>query len=124
MWYAGTNFGRTSMYLQTTRYGFGAPLDEYGRLTPCARFLKELHLILRQHEGLILGGKCIRLGDRTTWRLGQEPLTLDLGEHDAVLRDGDGRILFDTGAARDKNLQAASVGWHNLPILENWEDLA
>jgi hypothetical protein len=33
MWHGGTNFDRTSMYLQVNSYDFDAPLDQWGRLT-------------------------------------------------------------------------------------------
>lgn len=119
MWYAGTNFGRTSMYLQTTNYGFGAPLDEYGHITSGARFLGDLHHALRRHEEILLGGERSQAGTRTTWRFAKESLTLDLEETRAVLRDGDGRVLFDTMATHRK-INPSSV-WRNLEALENWK---
>jgi beta-galactosidase len=121
MWYAGTNFGRTSMYLQTTNYGFGAPLDEHGRITPEARFLGELHHVLRRNEAVLLGGERHQSGARTTWRLGKQSLTLDLEQTRAVLRDGGGRVFFDTGAPRHKARQTPPSGWRKLAALENWE---
>ncbi|MFA6962566.1 MAG: beta-galactosidase [Opitutaceae bacterium] len=44
LWHGGTNFGRESMYLLTTAYEFGAPLDEYGLPTT-----KSLHLARLNH---------------------------------------------------------------------------
>ncbi len=121
MWYAGTNFGRTAMYLQTTNYGFGAPLDEYGRITPGACLLGELHHVLRRNEAVLLEGERHQSGVRTTWRLGNESLMLDLEQTRAVLRDGGGRVLFDTGAPRHETRQAPSAGWRRLAALENWK---
>ncbi len=46
MWHGGTNFGREAMYLQTTSYGFDAPLDEYGLETGKSRHLSLLHSVL------------------------------------------------------------------------------
>jgi hypothetical protein len=56
MWHGGTNFGRDSMYLQTTSYDFDAPLDEYGALTDKGRHLAELCAFLRGCESLLLEG--------------------------------------------------------------------
>jgi hypothetical protein len=56
MWHGGTNFGRDSMYLQTTSYDFDAPLDEYGALTDKGRHLAELCAFLRGRESSLLSG--------------------------------------------------------------------
>jgi hypothetical protein len=56
MWHGGTNFGRDSMYLQTTSYDFDAPLDEYGALTDKGRHLSELCAFLRDRESSLLSG--------------------------------------------------------------------
>ena len=63
MWHGGTNFGRTSMYLQTTSYSFEAPLDEYGRETSLSLYLAPLHRTLREHAPLLLSGKRERSTD-------------------------------------------------------------
>lgn len=44
LWHGGTNFGRESMYLLTTSYEFGGPLDEYGLPST-----KALHLARLNH---------------------------------------------------------------------------
>ena len=98
MWYAGTNFGRTSMYLQTTNYGFGAPLDAYGRITPGGRFLGELHHALRRCEEVLLGGERTWSEKHTTWRLGDRTISLDVTGDRVVLSDESGAHLFDTAA--------------------------
>ncbi len=54
MWHGGTNFGRESMYLQTTSYDFDAPLDEYGMETRKSRHLAKLHKILADASGILL----------------------------------------------------------------------
>jgi len=60
MWHGGTNFGRTAMFLQTTSYGFNAPLNEYGEPTQKSRLLAPLHRALRQNEEALLSGKTTR----------------------------------------------------------------
>jgi len=57
MWHGGTNFGRTSMYLQVTRYDFGSPLNEWGEPTEKYRILSALHRCLLANQKLLLGGK-------------------------------------------------------------------
>lgn len=54
MWHGGTNFGRESMYLQTTSYDYDAPLDEYGLPTTKSNHLAQLHHVLWQHADLLL----------------------------------------------------------------------
>lgn len=46
LWHGGTNFGRESMYLLTTAYEFGGPLDEYGLPTTKALHLARLNRAL------------------------------------------------------------------------------
>jgi hypothetical protein len=57
MWQGGTNFGRTSMYLQTTSYNFSAPLDEFGRESFKGLYLGHLHKALQAHEDYLLQGE-------------------------------------------------------------------
>ncbi len=120
MWYAGTNFGRTSMYLQTTNYGFGAPLDEFGRITPAARFLAELHQILRSNEEILLGGERTWSANRTTWKLGKRTVILDVKNGHAVLREKSGRVLFNTAAALRKAGRKAVPRWKKLGAPTGW----
>jgi beta-galactosidase len=120
MWYAGTNFGRTAMYLQTTNYGFGAPLDEYGRITSAARFLADLHQALARQEEIILGGERSREGHCTTWRLGEKSLTLDLDKERAVLRNGAGRVLFDADVAIRRARKVRAPRWRNMATPADW----
>lgn len=47
LWHGGTNFGRESMYLLTTSYEFGAPLDEYGLPSTKALHLARLNRALQ-----------------------------------------------------------------------------
>src|ERR1035438_8677256 len=79
-WHGGTNFGRNSMYLQTSSYDFSAPLDEYGSLTASGIYLGRLHAVLQEQSSLLLEG------DRTEsvegnkrivlWRKGTEELRM------------------------------------------------
>ncbi len=61
MWHGGTNFGRNGMYLQTTSYGFDAPLNEWGEPTAKSHLLSDLHRVLRAHEETLLDGKAQHL---------------------------------------------------------------
>ena len=54
MWHGGTNFDREAIYLQTTSYDFGAPLDEYGQRTTKLEHLGRLHRLLLQWSDCIL----------------------------------------------------------------------
>ncbi|MEN8255211.1 MAG: beta-galactosidase, partial [Verrucomicrobiota bacterium] len=54
VWHGGTNFARESMYLQTTSYDWGAPLDEFGNETTKYRHLKKLNRILDGNKALLL----------------------------------------------------------------------
>jgi beta-galactosidase len=129
MWHGGTNFGRTSMYLQTTSYSFEAPLDEYGRPTDLAHYLANLHRVLRSHEQTLLGGQrasqtLVSGLQKTTWRSAGGSLTLIVnqgtepateGEHtlpgkSARLLAGD-TIEFDTHAPRPRRTTNASPPW-------------
>ena len=57
MWHGGTNFGRESMYLQTTSYDYDAPLDEYGLETTKSRHAAALHRVLLRHAATLLGAE-------------------------------------------------------------------
>ena len=54
MWHGGTNFGRESMYLQTTSYDFAAPLDEFGLETTKGNHIARLHRILTEYADVLL----------------------------------------------------------------------
>jgi len=63
VWHGGTNFGRTSMYLQTTRYGLDAPLNEWGMPTAKAHALAKLHEVVHQYQSKFLDGQRRQLID-------------------------------------------------------------
>jgi len=141
MWHGGTNFGRTSMYLQTTSYDFDAPLDEFGRSS-----LKGLYLA-RLHEAVITNSKIFLNGERkqknlasgikqTNWTEGNESLTLLVNESDqtltedkvtllarsARLTNSEGKILFDSQGDYDKTQSKVKLPeWKNLVKLQNWQ---
>jgi len=54
MWQGGTNFGRETMYLQTTSYDFDAPLDEFGLQTTKSNHLTRVHHLLSENAELLL----------------------------------------------------------------------
>jgi beta-galactosidase len=114
MWHGGSNFGRTSMYLQTPTYDFFAPLDEYGGITETGVYLGRLHAVLEEQSANLLGGDrsdSMQGAQRvTTWRRGSEELRLiqdNYQDHPpsreqarlmnlhARLEDGRGTVLFD-----------------------------
>lgn len=119
MWHGGTNFGRTSMYLQTTSYDFDAPLDEYGRITPKGAYLARLHRVFTEQQELLLAGERVREtldnGDtRISWRLANNSLVI---EHDS---SGHGRILGNEGCVLfDTAVDYTEIQQHE--VASNWE---
>lgn len=125
MWHGGTNFGRNSMYLQTTDYGFDAPIDEFGRITLKGAYLSRLHHVLADNQQILL------TGDRTAIKYdnGVEEITWQFGDNDIKLRmDGncyilliDGNVIFDTDAdyAKVKD-NYSSPEWTYVEPLKNW----
>jgi len=104
MWHGGTNFGRESMYLQTTSYDFDAPLDEFGLPTTKSNHLARLHRILQDHAGLLVGG------DR--------PAPRSLGEKQAayVYASGDNVLVFLCNDDRENGASVTFAGQnHRLP---------
>jgi len=123
MWYGGTNFGRTSMYLQTTNYDFGAPVDEHGGVTLKAAVLSRLHKVLKSLQEIILGGTLERSPQRVVWSKEGRSITLerDAATFTARLLDDNGNVLFDTEAAlREEAARFVSPAWENLPALGGW----
>ncbi len=81
MWHGGTNFARSSMYLQMTSYDFSAPLDEFGRETQLGRYLSALHNVITKNQRTLLEGKRERAVDSSgaisvTWARGPETIRL------------------------------------------------
>jgi beta-galactosidase len=119
-WHGGTNFGRNSMYLQTTSYDFSAPLDEYGSVTATGVYLGQLHAVLQDNSELLLEGERTENTEdakRTvTWRKGNEEIQLVQEIHapqgqsqrfpprqakSARLITARGEVLFDVDATRE-----------------------
>jgi hypothetical protein len=119
MWHGGSNFGRTSMYLQTQSYDFGAPLDEWGRLSPKGEYLATLHHLLLGKKDLLLNGARKNQPGQATWkgRTGQLSIAWEEGESRATVSDESGRVLFDTakGSAR-----LARSAWRRFLTCETW----
>lgn len=141
MWHGGTNFGRTSMYLQTTSYDFDAPLDEYGRPTIKGLYLARLHEAIKANCKAILEGERIQKSlssgmKKTTWTNGQEQLTLYVNDTEnscteggltlfprsASLFDSKGAIIFDS---QKDNVVTQSVTilpyWKSLVVPQSWQ---
>jgi hypothetical protein len=140
MWHGGTNFGRSTMFLQTTSYDFHAPLDEYGRLTLKGAYLGQLHHAVRAHQDYILQGERSSVvtasgAQRIAWKLNGRELSLilefapnatkDSALHpvNAKIVDPDGKTVFDTKDAYQKieaswkapawnTINSAPLEWH------------
>jgi beta-galactosidase len=115
MWHGGTNFGRTSMYLQATSYDFHAPLDEFGRPSLLGEYLGAMHRALAESTPILLDGDRSQASvapdiTKTDWTLGGHSLTIwvnssktpyttagvTLPPLSARLTGLDGKTLFDT----------------------------
>jgi hypothetical protein len=117
-WHGGTNFGRNSMYLQTTSYDFSAPLDEYGCVTAAGQYLGRMHAVLQEHSAMLLEGDRSESTEGSTrnvvWRKSGEELRLvqtipaeqphrgdgfpRMQVKSARLLDAKGQVLFDVDA--------------------------
>lgn len=137
MWHGGTNFGRNSMYLQTTSYDFHAPIDEYGNVTATGQYLGSLHAVLQGHSAILLDGEASESRDGaqriTRWRKGGEELRLvqdDYQDHPeaggqhamnlhARLLNAKGETLFDTDVVRDTVARSfLAAEWKPLPAAD------
>ena len=132
MFHGGTNFGRTSMYLQTTSYEFDALLDEHGRPTLKGRYLAQLHDLLTKNAGLILDGKCeVRKDDSgdisASWQHAGKSLTISCRKKplQATVKDENGTVLFDT----EKKYSAITAAhrpskWKEFTTPKDWRTWA
>jgi hypothetical protein len=113
MWHGGTNFGRNSMYLQTTSYDFRTALDEYGRPTLKGVYLGRLHKAIQTCEAWFLEGKVSSTvtpagAQRFAWNLNGREVVLTLDYEPGALNGPDphaksakivgpeGKTIFDT----------------------------
>ncbi len=142
MWHGGTNFGRTSMYLQTTSYDFDAPIDEYGRPSLKGLYLSRLHEVLKSRSKIILEGertqRVLLSGIKeTTWISGMGKLILlvnesgqEITESDVTLHaksarllNSEGEVIFDSQDDFQKILSEAKFSpWESLGKLVNWKE--
>jgi hypothetical protein len=137
MWHGGTNFGRTSMYLQMTSYDFSAPLDEYGRPSALGLYLAALHKVITQNRTTLLEGKRERTVDTSgavsvTWTRGPEILQLianpgtkpatfegrTLPPHSSRLTSGKS-ILFDTEEQLARTMPVETA-WRPIATPAGW----
>lgn len=137
MWHGGTNFGRTSMYLQTTSYGFDAPLDEHGRLTVKGAYLARLHAALEGEADVLLAGTKQAAphagAERTTWHLGDAACAVELSATGGRLLGASGEVLFDVEetwqevagkAGRPASRRVArpwDAPWRQAAVLQDWQ---
>ncbi len=126
MWHGGTNFDRNSMYLQTTDYGFDAPIDEFGRISLKGAYLSVLHHILADNQRILLEGdnKSAMLDDgseKITWQLDGRELALILKGKTAVLL-ADGKVIFDSEKDYIEVKEAfRKTEWTQLAPFKNWQ---
>ncbi|HBC87669.1 MAG TPA: hypothetical protein DCZ94_11990 [Lentisphaeria bacterium] len=132
MFHGGTNFGRTSMYLQTTSYDFDALLDEHGSPALKGRYLARLHRVLVENAGIILDGNCeVRSyaeGDITsTWSKADRSITITCRKSpfQATVKDEKGSVLFDTEDYYSVILSSHRPSkWKSLPAPSDWQSWA
>ncbi len=122
MWHGGTNFGRETMYLQTTTYDYDAPLDEFGRPTGKARHLAALHAALAPHAASLLDSAPVEVrltGSVSAFESGALAIVCNDGAdraevqvrghrlylegRSAVLLDGE-TVVFDSALAAEPSL--------------------
>lgn len=122
MWHGGTNFGRQSMYLQTTSYDFDAPLDEYGAPTVKGNYLGELHHLLRKNENLLLSADPgIAEETKGAWTATWGDLALrfdDLTRRASIFQGG--QVLFDTAESFNRHASQSRPGWEPLTSPAPW----
>jgi len=144
MGHGGTNFGRTSMYLQTTSYDFHAPLDAYGRITLKGAYLGRMHKALLEYQDYLLYGEhsvstysiisggmagthSLARDHKWTWKGRELTIRLPLVESapkniaelltvNAQIIDPDGKTIFDLG----DDYQQIEAAW-NPPA---WEPIS
>lgn len=135
MWQGGTNFDRTSMYLQTTSYDYDAPLDEYGNVTESGVYLQRFHAVLQEHRATLLEGdrseSMAGTQRKTTWRRGSDELHLVQDDYQARplqrqdtqtmnmharLLNAKGETIFDLEAARERAARSFHAAeWKPVP---------
>ncbi len=141
MWHGGTNFGRTSMYLQTTSYDFHAPLDEFGRPTAVGEYLGVMHRALASNTSILLDGTRATTGiatgvTKTTWGTGDRHLSMwinaaktpfpvsgmTLPPSSVRFLAARGTVLFDTHQTFDK-VQATyrAPAWMDIAKPTQWQ---
>ena len=121
MWHGGSNFGRTAMYLQTTDYGFDAPLDQWGRLSPKGEYLAGLHHAVAAQKEFLLQGRHERKADAAIWEKDGRSLRIewDAKARHARLLGAKGEVLFDTATPVPK--KAKQVGpWREVTRLKKF----
>ena len=132
MWHGGTNFGRETMYLQTTSYDFDAPLDEFGLETTKSNQLKRVHKLLRDNADTLLRHdrpQPVALGDKQsvfTYGSGDATLSFLCNDDDvkrsvvfedrtyqlagrSVVAVRDGRVLLDTSVIQKSDVIVRSM---------------
>jgi beta-galactosidase len=125
MWHGGTNFDRTSMYLQVNSYDFDAPLDQWGRLTRKGNYLSALHKLLEHKKSLLLNGKRIDSASQVAWTDKGKELRIAWNEKErwAALSDENSEILFHTeGDWKESGTGRRNVSaWRLLDVLRKWK---
>lgn len=126
MWHGGTNFGRNSMYLQTTSYDFDAPLDEFGAISEKGAYLARLHQLISDNARLLLEGDLQQEKSgkvtRVSWRMPGEELAIELqpGNEGHVWYNG--HMLFNIAADFQKVEQNFPLSaWQAFSPITDWK---
>jgi len=127
MWYGGTNFARTAMYLQTTSYGFDAPIDEFGKPSIKGEYLGKLHHILLEYQDFFFHGEVTKTiteaGYSMLWRFAGNKLLLVVTPGKAVLSHDD-KVVFDSQVGWDETTkQRDEKPWESSCQLDQWKSI-
>ncbi len=124
MWHGGTNYGRTSMYLQVHSYDFDAPLDEWGRLTRKGAYLSVLHNSVAGRKGVLLNGRRSGAASEAAWADEGKEVRIAWEEQQrrALLSDENGNVLFDTEGTWHElgKTWRRSSSWRLLELCKKW----
>lgn len=142
MWMGGTNFGRSTMYLQKTSYDYDAPIDEFYQVTTKGKHLTRLHAVLLDcfansfhgqrttdpsGEGGVFdwGDVCFVCND------GNEPIKDIHLESEHVhnktvkprsvhILDSNGGVLFDTSEIQDEDIVQRTRRLVPVKVVKDW----
>lgn len=138
MWHDGTNWGRETMYMQSTTYGFDSPLNEYGLPNTKYYHLARLHHLVQEYADVLLTNDppqaemlgehlpafTYRSGERALTFLcndGPEAATVFAGKEYTLPRAtvtiiGDGKVLLDTSKTAPEDIAEYTAVPNATPV--------